>query len=201
MALKTVVKVGGITNLSDARYCAGMGVDLLGFNIDLENIDYVTPESFSEITGWVSGIKLVVETSAVQLADLDNYTFSFIQVNSQSQLSEVFEKGCNVILVVDINDYTLKDLLSLGRSTSEIVAYYLFENIPDSISTGMKVIESFAKQYPVLLGFNINSDNIDYILDTKIMGIAMHGSSEEKPGMKTYDELADVLEALEEEVD
>jgi phosphoribosylanthranilate isomerase len=31
MPLKTFVKVGCITNLSDARYCAGMGVDMLGF--------------------------------------------------------------------------------------------------------------------------------------------------------------------------
>ena len=29
MPLKTFVKVGNITNLSDARYCAGMGVDML----------------------------------------------------------------------------------------------------------------------------------------------------------------------------
>lgn len=34
MALKTFVKISGVNNLSDARYCAGMGVNQLGFNIE-----------------------------------------------------------------------------------------------------------------------------------------------------------------------
>ena len=198
MGLKTLVKVGGITNLSDARYCAGMGVGLLGFNIDPENIDYVTPETFNQIIGWISGIDLVVETNAVHQAELDNYTFSYIQVNSQSQLSEVTQKESKAILVIDINDYSLDDLISLGN-TSQAVSYYLFEKMPENIPEGMELIESFAKHYPVLLGFNINTDNVDDILKTTIKGIAMHGSSEDKPGMKSYDELADVLEYLEEE--
>ncbi len=199
MGLKTVVKVGGITNLSDARYCAGMGVGLLGFNIDPGNHDYVTPETFNEITGWISGIDLVVETNAVHLAALDNYTFSYIQVNSRSQLFEVNKNGSNAIFAVDINDYSLEDLVSLGNNTSDVVAYYLFEKMPEKLPEAMEMIESFANQYPVLLGFNINTDNLDNILNTTIKGIAMHGSSEDKPGMKTYDELADILEDLEEE--
>ena len=42
--LKTQVKVSSITNLSDARYCAGMGVDLLGFPIQ-----EISLEKFTEI--------------------------------------------------------------------------------------------------------------------------------------------------------
>ncbi len=37
MALKTIVKVGNITNLSDARYCAVMGVDMLGFCLNKQS--------------------------------------------------------------------------------------------------------------------------------------------------------------------
>ena len=42
--LKTLVKVSGIENLSDARYCAGMGVEFLGF--PLAQIPF---EKFQEI--------------------------------------------------------------------------------------------------------------------------------------------------------
>ncbi|MFT7424854.1 MAG: phosphoribosylanthranilate isomerase, partial [Algoriphagus sp.] len=34
MALRTFVKINGITNLTDARYCSGMYVDLLGFTFE-----------------------------------------------------------------------------------------------------------------------------------------------------------------------
>ena len=44
MSLQTFVKVGEITNLSDARYCAGMGVDLLGFNVVENTPGYVDSE-------------------------------------------------------------------------------------------------------------------------------------------------------------
>ncbi|MFM1835376.1 MAG: hypothetical protein RJA04_63, partial [Bacteroidota bacterium] len=48
--LKTLVKVSAITNLSDARYCAGMGVDLLGFPLGKISID-----QFTEIRNWLAG--------------------------------------------------------------------------------------------------------------------------------------------------
>jgi phosphoribosylanthranilate isomerase len=53
MALKTKVKAGNITNLSDARYCAGMGVDWLGFPADVVN-----PDTFKEITNWVTSLNM-----------------------------------------------------------------------------------------------------------------------------------------------
>ena len=58
MSLKTFVKVGNITNLTDARYCAGMGVNQLGFNVEDPNF---TVEKFKEITGWLEGIEYVAE--------------------------------------------------------------------------------------------------------------------------------------------
>ena len=48
MALKTFVKISGVNNLSDARYCAGMGVNQLGFNIEDKHPNYTDPQSFKE---------------------------------------------------------------------------------------------------------------------------------------------------------
>ena len=55
MGLRTTVIVNEINNLSDARYCAGMGVDYLGFSLESTDPGYVDPERFKEITSWVSG--------------------------------------------------------------------------------------------------------------------------------------------------
>ena len=61
MALKTTVKVSKVNNLSDARYCAGMGVNQLGFNIEPDHENYTDPKSFKELADWVSGVEFVGE--------------------------------------------------------------------------------------------------------------------------------------------
>ena len=44
--LKTLVKVGEINNLSDARYSAGMGVELLGFALKHPERKVITKEEY-----------------------------------------------------------------------------------------------------------------------------------------------------------
>ena len=61
MALRTFVKINGITNLTDARYCSGMYVDLLGFTFEEGADRLVSTTTFKEISGWVSGVDFVAE--------------------------------------------------------------------------------------------------------------------------------------------
>ena len=66
--LATLVKISNVTNLSDARYCAGMGVDMLGFSMDEFSPDYVDPSRFTAIRNWVVGVQIVGETTETDLA-------------------------------------------------------------------------------------------------------------------------------------
>ena len=61
MMLKTQVKVGNISNLSDARYCAGMGVDMLGFAVIPGHEGYVPEPLYQDLRGWISGPAIVAE--------------------------------------------------------------------------------------------------------------------------------------------
>ncbi len=87
MSLQTKVKAGNITNLHDARYCAGMGVDWLGFRAD--TVDAVT---FKEITHWVSGPQFVLELSertsidSIALYPVSVFEISHRQLNLIDQL-------------------------------------------------------------------------------------------------------------------
>lgn len=49
------VKICGITNLEDARYCAAAGADFLGFIQYPESPRYVAPEVAREIIEWIHG--------------------------------------------------------------------------------------------------------------------------------------------------
>src|SRR6516162_4980549 len=77
--LKTKVKVGSVTNLSEARYCAGMGVDFLSFPI--ASID---PKTYREITGWVAGPKFGIEVAKSDLEKMSEYDADFIHVTSDN---------------------------------------------------------------------------------------------------------------------
>src|SRR5688500_13658444 len=86
MPLKTLVKVGNISNLSDARYCAGMGVDLLGFNVIEGQPNHLSARLYQEIRGWISGPKVVAEIYGIDkdemLSDIiTNYVPEYFELS------------------------------------------------------------------------------------------------------------------------
>lgn len=188
MALKTLVKVGEITNLSDARYCAGMGVDMLGFNLNPGADTYVSPELFKEITDWISGVRLVGEFGDVSHEVIDqvieSYKLDMVQVSNSDLISDI-----NLPVILQMNG--LEKLQS--HTNVEGVEYYLLDDFGDEES-----LEDLPGHQPILIGNDINAGNVNsFIENTTIKGIALKGSIEEKPGFKDYDQLADILEALE----
>ena len=84
MALKTLVKISEVNNLSDARYCAGMRVAFLGFSLDKTNSRFISPSKFKEITKWVSGVAFVGEVAPPDLPKVDqllaSYTLDYLQL-------------------------------------------------------------------------------------------------------------------------
>lgn len=208
MALRTFVKISEVNNLSDARYCAGMGVDLIGFCLDPTNPKAVTPEQFTEITGWISGVKLVgefYESSALVIKELlDSYPVDYVQINNIQELDYLSTITIPVILNVDLSNLDEPEhLLTTVEENKTHVAYFLLTN---SVSeTDKEVLEKFAaeinllsKEHALILGFAIDAENIlSTIEDTGVAGIALQGGDEIKPGYKDFDELADILEVLE----
>ena len=193
MSLKSFVKINSINNLSDARYCAGMNVDLLGFNLDALSSDYLSPEKFNEITSWTSGIQFVGEfgdSSAELINDIiADYPVNYIQSNDISILSKV-DSPLHKILVHSI------DTLKSGM---------LFENIhlliiegPDTLNEEQIDLIKSISNVDLILNCGFNSNNVEEIISsTNAIGIAISAGDEIRPGFKDYDELADILEVLE----
>ena len=55
---KTIL-VKNITSLSEARYCSGMMVDFISFDLNPESPDFVDLKEFEEIKNWLSGVKIL----------------------------------------------------------------------------------------------------------------------------------------------
>lgn len=206
MALKTLVKISNVTNLSDARYCAGMGVDMLGFSMDADSPDYVDPAKFTQIRSWVAGVLIVGETTSTdpevieQL--LDTYQPDLLQVDEAALLPYLGTFGKQLILRADLSQLTLDQLDTLFQTGSTGAEYVLLEsNGPLHLDDDLKtVLQRLASHYPVLLGTGISVDNVHSLLtDLPVQGIALSGGNEERPGNKEFGELMDILQAIEVE--
>jgi phosphoribosylanthranilate isomerase len=188
MALTRFVKVGNISNLSDARYCAGMGVDLLGFRTVSGQPNFIAPQQFQEVRGWITGPKVVAEIYGLQQPGdmdsiLENYRPDLIELSS-TELQMLHESL--LPLIVRCKQTELNEILNHRlRSKIEYVLLTDFANSGNVIN-----------DIPVLLELghlrleDIRSEYANY-------GIALNGSAEIRPGLKTYDDLAEILEKLE----
>ena len=205
MALKTFVKIGSINNLSDARYCAGMGVDMLGFSLNQESPDFVEEAIFREIVGWVAGVKIVGELGsrtadeAVEL--LSRYPVDYLQTDNAQAVVSLATLNVPLILRADFAENNQSSLKEICLASQPYVDFILLES--DNVvltEYEMSFLRRLSTRYPILLGFGFGAANIHFLLEElPIKGIALRGSQEIRPGLKDFDELAEILETLETE--
>lgn len=179
MALKTFVKVGSITNLSDARYCAAMGVDMLGFQAVEGHENFIPAPLFQEIRGWVTGPQVVAEVYGVKdLTELqtiiENYRPDFLELGTQE-----FDQLNGTLPLPFI--LALKKQEGIKGSPAFILADEE-PNIPPSSKLLLKID---------------SKEDTEKVLQGRADGIALKGSVELKPGLKDYQELSEILEILE----
>lgn len=184
--LKAFVKVGEVNNLSDARYCAGMGVQLIGFLLSSTQRKSLTKEEYIAITQWLEGPQFVGEfenSSDDFIIELNKVlTFDYVQTNDAAQAHRLIALG-------------LKTILLLAEAPA---------NVPSDISY-IVIEESFTgeasdlDEEKVLWGKEVSTAALnDLIESTGYYGLHLKGSDELRPGYKNFDELADILEALED---
>jgi phosphoribosylanthranilate isomerase len=205
MALKTFVKISSVNNLSDARYCSGMQVNLMGFNLEENNKNFTSPEKFKEITDWLSGVSFVAEFEFSHpeniLKTLKFYKgFEFIQIQQEFHLKMLVNSGYGIIFkqqVESIED--IKNFHAKAESYEQMGVVLLLHSKELELNGDVKEeVQNLAEKCAVLIGFGFNAENVlDLVENTAVKGIEMEGGDEIKPGLKDFDELADILEALE----
>ncbi|GAA4297742.1 hypothetical protein [Nibribacter koreensis] len=206
MALSTIVLVNQISNLSDARYCAGMGVEMLGFSVEENTPAYTSPEAFKEISGWVAGVKLVGEIDEMPVEDiqplLQKYPLDMLQLNTVFLIEELEQIPLPVILRVLIDkDTDEQNLLQFLELYQPHVEYFLIDSTEltsiDSATHGL--LSDLSAKYSVLIGFGLTKENTKEAIE-KIhpAGIALKGGQEIRPGFKDFDELEEIFEQLED---
>ncbi|MEM6830225.1 MAG: hypothetical protein AAGA66_11945 [Bacteroidota bacterium] len=199
MALKTFVKISNVSSLSDARYCAGMMVDVIGFNIDPLSEDQLSAEDFSEITEWIAGVQFAGEfyDAGVHLIKdtLLKYQVDVIQINDLNMVEEMHLIGKPIIFRMDMDDTKLPKLKSMLSYLDELVDTVLIKcDDPQLYDELDAQIGYYNGNIRLLKGYGVTESN--HL--SKFPGIELEATEEDQPGFKDYGEIMDVLEEIEE---
>lgn len=188
MPLKALVKVSKISNLSDARYCAGMGVNMLGFRTIPGEEHYMPPEMFQDIRGWLSGPKIVAELYGVSsAAQIDfimlRYAPDYFELTYQEFLS--VRKFLSLPCLVHFPE--------LAKEPWDDKDSGILFGVADEDTQCQEIRAS----QPVLVKVK-NVDSLQQkLLEGCFDGFIIEAPQESRPGITSYDELGSMLEALD----
>lgn len=214
--LKTTVKASGVSNLTDARYFAAWHVDWLGFDLTPSGLSVLSLEAVKEIKDWIEGPKIIGELDLINVEEsqqmIDFLALDYVQVGMFAPVESLNSLNVSsiikeVIIEKDTTFETLKEHLDLYF---DYVDFFLlnfdkngidWKSIKNNVQLNITHLQTICNQYDLFLSINFTIDNTELILDKlQPKGISVKGGLEEKVGLKSFDELDQVFELLEEEI-
>lgn len=198
---KPQIKLSNVSNLSDARWAAAAGIDYISFCFDPNSSDFIPPIKAKEIIDWVSGPRVIAEfgnNSIQEITDITTLlTIDLIAVNNTLLPDELKELGLDYIKIIDVG------ILNEEQVNTELSAYkdaYAFELISSSINYDCNFLAQIGSTHHILWALDITVQSVKNIIDSfNVKGICLKGGTEEKPGYKDFDDLADLVEAIQQD--
>ncbi|MDQ2772084.1 MAG: hypothetical protein M3Y54_16480 [Bacteroidota bacterium] len=194
----TPLLIRGINNLSDARYCAGMGADKITFVLDPHLPGHLDARTVKELTGWVAGVELIGEFDQLSAADINALSaecgLDAVLLRSHRSAVAIAEIAPPVYL--ELTGFELSTLA--GQSSS---ALGLILELPPQISPAQQAeVAALAARHPLWLGPGLNPKRaLELATQLPLAGLTFPAGDEVKPGLRDFDQLEAVFEALETE--
>jgi|GEM_PF-969045 len=198
--LKTEVLVRNVTNLHDARYCAGMGVSFISMPLTQQGEKTLSAAQINEIGEWLSGIKILGEIKETFPENLQEYVLSGFEVNESHLIQKLidFEKPITLTISIDYNDIESPAFKGVLDSFQDKVAFFNIVCQGALEAYNWTLIKELNTDYKIFWGFDFDVSSISKFIDeVNPHGIVLHGSTEIKTGVNEFDYLADILEELD----
>ena len=110
--LRTKVILLNVTNLSDARYAAGMGVNFIGFSINPVSNHFVTAKDANAISEWLSGVSLIGNIGSTMPA-FEEYKVDYLLTDNPDLIEELDEPIVSLALTIENVESVHKTLAAL----------------------------------------------------------------------------------------
>lgn len=208
------IKATSINNLTDARYFAAWNVEWLGFSLELGHSNYTSPQDVKEIKDWLVGPKIVGEfgmthslaeiQASVELLHLDAVQLGMYTADEIAlQLN-----GTSIFKEWVLEDLSGLDLFGQKCQTlANAVDYFCLDFEKNGIDWAMlkqnaaalQQLQELCQEYAILISIHCPPSELQDFLDqVQPYGISLQGGEEEKVGVKSFDDLDEIFEQLEE---
>ncbi|GAA4007921.1 hypothetical protein GCM10022408_20050 [Hymenobacter fastidiosus] len=208
MSLITPVLVRGINNLSDARYCAGMGAEYLTFRLDPALPGYLQPEAVRELSGWVAGVQLVGEFDTLAVDEINTLAqacgLHYVLLHRRRPAEELARLTVPALKLIKwIPDMLPEDVEKRFHDQQNQVAGFLLATPPPHPLTPMQLAQltQQARTYKIWLGpgFAGATSIRTFVERIQPAGLVLDGGEEIKTGLRDFTELEAIFEQLDDE--
>ena len=188
--------IRGINNLSDARYCAGMGADKLTFILDPALPGHLDARTVKELAGWIAGVELIGEfdqLSAHQIHALAaDCALDAVLLRTPRPAAELAEIAPPVYLEIE------PDAAALAQPLPASALGFVVELGPTDSAETLALLHHIGQQRPLWLGPGLHPERArDLATQLPLAGLVFPSGDEVKPGLRDFDQLEAVFEALE----
>ncbi len=202
------VKVSGITRLEDARLCAGMGADHLGFDQDPASPRYVAPAVAREIVGWVEGpapVGVFVNETAEEINRVcAEAGFRLAQLDGHEPPETVAAVGVPVIKTFRVqHDASSEQIRGLTLDYAEAADFVLLDTHRTSLwggageSLNWRLARELAGELRLILAGAFTAENVaEAVATMRPYAVDLSTSVEAEPGVLDFDRVADFFDAF-----
>ena len=188
--------IRGINNLSDARYCAGMGADKLTFILDPALPGHLDTKTVKELAGWIAGVELIGEFDQLNAASINaiaaDCALDAVLLRSPRTAEELAEIAPPVYIEL------AADTAALAQPLPSSLLGVVVE-LPENTTAEMRAaLQATASRQPLWLGPGLLPERArDLASQLPLAGLSFPSGDEVKPGLRDFDQLEAVFEALE----
>ncbi len=203
-----LIKASGINNLTDARYFAAKDVQFLGFNLEAGTPGYLDPMYMRAIREWVEGPLIVGEFSQAPMAEIREAA-AFFQLDAVQVTTSYFSglstlEGLTVLLAVEAEQATdaLEELFSRAAPyVAHFVVHFSVKNdILTSLADQKELWQNLCAQYSILLHWDGALTEFTALINALApAGLSLAGGGEEEVGVKSFEEIEELFDWLEEQ--
>ncbi|WP_310392564.1 hypothetical protein [Hymenobacter sp.] len=188
--------IRGINNLSDARYCAGMGAAKLTFILDPALPGHVDAKTVQELAGWIAGVELLGEFDQLSAPQINaiaaECALDAVLLRSFPTAAAMAEIAPPVYLALGPD--AVAEALPLPFPVAGIVV----ELAAVTSSEDERALQVLAAAHKLWLGPGLDPARARELATRfPLAGLSLPSGNEVKPGLRDFDQLEAVFEALE----
>lgn len=206
--MRPKVKICGLTRLEDARYCAGLGADFLGFIQHPDSPRYVAPAKAKEIIGWVYGanpVGVFVNASPEEVnAACETAGFAYAQLHGAESPEACSRVDWPIIKAFRVlHDASAEQLRWAMEPYRDVAELFLLDTHHTNLwggtgeSFNWRLARELSSDFPILLAGGLSGDNVAEAIETmRPWGVDASSRLESEPGVKDFEKVQAFFDAL-----